>query len=181
MRSAARVRSCTPSSSPTSQQRSPCNRCVDTASMLLCSTATSWCRPMPWGSASTYNPAPDRSPSSRSAVALTSIACDRSTGRTSATSSTPSNLLVAELSSDVPLLAFAGAPFTVGSYLIEGRPSKDYRYTKSMMHTDPVLFGDVMERLATQRGHLHRRATPARRSGFQLFDSWAGSLEPSRL
>ena len=54
--------------------------------------------------------------------------------------------LVAEL--DVPLLAFAGAPFTVASYLIEGRPSKDYRHTKALIHNDEVLWHDVMERLA---------------------------------
>ena len=41
---------------------------------------------------------------------------------------------------DVPLLAFAGAPFTVASYLIEGRPSRDYRHTKAMMHTDERLW-----------------------------------------
>ncbi len=86
------------------------------------------------------------------------------------------DLLVAELSSDVPLLAFAGAPFTVGSYLIEGRPSKDYRYTKAMMHTDPVLFGDVMERLATSAVTFIDAQLQHGARAFQLFDSWAGSL-----
>ncbi len=57
-------------------------------------------------------------------------------------------LLVAELPADVPLLAFAGAPFTVASYLIEGRPSRDYRHTKALMHTDEALWHAVMERLA---------------------------------
>jgi uroporphyrinogen decarboxylase len=86
------------------------------------------------------------------------------------------DLLVAELPSDVPLLAFAGAPFTVGSYLIEGRPSKDYRYTKAMMHIDPVLFGEVMERLATSAVTFIDAQLQHGARAFQLFDSWAGSL-----
>jgi uroporphyrinogen decarboxylase len=85
-------------------------------------------------------------------------------------------LVVAELPPDVPVLAFAGAPFTVASYLIEGRPSRDYRNTKAMMHTDARLWHRVMERLTdsaiafvdVQLGHGAR--------AFQLFDSWAGAL-----
>jgi uroporphyrinogen decarboxylase len=85
-------------------------------------------------------------------------------------------ILAAELPESVPLLAFAGAPFTVASYLIEGRPSRTYENTKQMMHTDPVLWHQVMERLvqhaiasiASQLDHGAR--------AFQLFDSWAGAL-----
>ncbi len=86
------------------------------------------------------------------------------------------NLLVAELPDDVPLLAFAGAPFTVASYLIEGRPSKDYRYTKAMMHEDPSLFHDVMDRLAMSAVTFIDAQLAAGAEAFQLFDSWAGSL-----
>ena len=50
-------------------------------------------------------------------------------------------ILAAELDDDVPLLAFAGAPFTVASYLIEGRPSRTYEHTKRLMHTDPSCCG----------------------------------------
>ncbi|MGB3734116.1 MAG: uroporphyrinogen decarboxylase [Ilumatobacter sp.] len=85
-------------------------------------------------------------------------------------------LLVDELPPSVPLLAFAGAPFTVGSYLIEGRPSKDYRYTKAMMHTEPSLFHDVMERLAASAITFIDAQLTAGAGAFQLFDSWAGSL-----
>jgi uroporphyrinogen decarboxylase len=85
-------------------------------------------------------------------------------------------LLVEELPSSVPLLAFAGAPFTVGSYLIEGAPSKDYRYTKAMMHSEPSLFHGVMERLATSAITFIDAQLTAGASAFQLFDSWAGSL-----
>ncbi|BAN01249.1 uroporphyrinogen decarboxylase [Ilumatobacter coccineus] len=85
-------------------------------------------------------------------------------------------LLAAELPADVPLLAFAGAPFTVGSYLIEGRPSKDYRYTKAMMYDDESLFNDVMDRLATSAITFISAQLSAGARAFQLFDSWTGSL-----
>ena len=85
-------------------------------------------------------------------------------------------LLVGELPSNVPLLAFAGAPFTVGSYLIEGRPSKDYRWTKQMMHNESSLFHDVMDRLATSAITFIDAQLNAGAAAFQLFDSWAGSL-----
>ncbi len=54
--------------------------------------------------------------------------------------------LVAEL--DVPLIGFAGAPFTVASYLIEGRPSRNYANTKALMHADPELWHALLDRLA---------------------------------
>ena len=85
-------------------------------------------------------------------------------------------LLVDELPDEVPLLAFAGAPFTVGSYLIEGRPSKDYRYTKAMMHAEPELFHDVMDRLATSAVTFIDAQLSAGARAFQLFDSWTGAL-----
>src|SRR6187200_2834149 len=56
--------------------------------------------------------------------------------------------VVGELGADVPVLAFAGAPFTVASYLIEGAPSRTYEHTKALMHTDEALWHDVMARLA---------------------------------
>ncbi len=85
--------------------------------------------------------------------------------------------LVGELPAEVPLLAFAGAPFTVGSYLIEGRPSRDYRHTKAMMHTEPELFHDVMDQLATSAITFIDAQLDAGARAFQLFDSWAGALD----
>ena len=85
-------------------------------------------------------------------------------------------ILSAELPESVPLLAFAGAPFTVASYLIEGRPSRTYEHTKRLMHTDPALWHQVMERLAQ---HATASITSQLNHGaraFQLFDSWAGTL-----
>ncbi len=87
--------------------------------------------------------------------------------------------LAAELPAEVPLLAFAGAPFTVASYLIEGRPSRTYAHTKQMMHTDPILWHAIMERLVQ---HAVESIGSQLRNGahaFQLFDSWAGALSAS--
>lgn len=86
------------------------------------------------------------------------------------------DLLVQELSTDVPLLAFAGAPFTVGSYLVEGRPSRDYRHTKALMHTDEVLWHELMERLADMAVTFIDVQLEHGARAFQLFDSWAGAL-----
>ncbi len=83
---------------------------------------------------------------------------------------------VAELPASVPLLAFAGAPFTVASYLIEGRPSRDYRYTKALMHTDEVLWHEVMERLSASAVVFIDEQLSHGARAFQLFDSWAGAL-----
>ena len=87
--------------------------------------------------------------------------------------------LATELPTNVPLLAFAGAPFTVGSYLIEGRPSKDYRNTKALMRTDETLWHDLMDRLAESAITFIDAQLSHGAGAFQLFDSWAGAL--SRL
>ncbi|HEY4333034.1 MAG TPA: uroporphyrinogen decarboxylase [Ilumatobacteraceae bacterium] len=83
-------------------------------------------------------------------------------------------ILAAELR--VPLLAFAGAPFTVASYLIEGRPSKTYEHTKALMHTDESLWHELLGRLADQAIASISSQIEAGASAFQLFDSWAGAL-----
>ena len=85
-------------------------------------------------------------------------------------------LVAAELPADVPVLAFAGAPFTVASYLIEGRPSRDYRHTKALMHTDERLWHAVMERLADSAITFIDVQLAHGARAFQLFDSWAGAL-----
>jgi len=85
-------------------------------------------------------------------------------------------LVAKELPGDVPVLAFAGAPFTVASYLIEGRPSRDYRNTKAMMHTDERLWHRVMERLAESAITFLDVQLSSGAGAFQLFDSWAGNL-----
>jgi uroporphyrinogen decarboxylase len=81
-----------------------------------------------------------------------------------------------ELGDAVPVLGFAGAPFTVASYLIEGRPSRTYERTKALMRSDEALWHDLMERLATVAiGFLDVQLTNGARA-FQLFDSWVGTL-----
>jgi uroporphyrinogen decarboxylase len=83
-------------------------------------------------------------------------------------------LLAAELK--VPLLAFAGAPFTVASYLIEGRPSKTYENTKRLMHADEGLWHRLLERLTQHAVASISSQLDAGAEAFQLFDSWAGAL-----
>lgn len=83
--------------------------------------------------------------------------------------------LTAELGS-TPLIGFAGAPFTLASYLVEGRPSRDYRHTKALMHTDLDLWHDLMGRIAAIAGQFLRLQVQAGASAVQVFDSWAGAL-----
>lgn len=83
-------------------------------------------------------------------------------------------ILAAELK--VPLLAFAGAPFTVGSYLVEGRPSRDFKHTKTLMTSDAKLWNALMQRLAQYAIISIRSQLDAGARAFQLFDSWAGAL-----
>jgi uroporphyrinogen decarboxylase len=89
------------------------------------------------------------------------------------------HILARELPDYVPLLAFAGAPFTVASYLIEGRPSRTYEHTKALMHTDEVTWHALMTRLSDHAIASIRSQLDAGARAFQLFDSWAGAL--SRL
>ncbi len=83
-------------------------------------------------------------------------------------------MLVAEL--DVPLIAFAGAPFTVGSYVIEGRPSRTYEHAKALMHTDPPTWHELLDRLASHAIASISSQLAAGAAAYQLFDSWAGAL-----
>lgn len=84
--------------------------------------------------------------------------------------------LVHEL--DVPLIGFAGAPFTVASYLVEGRPSRTYTKTKAMMHGDPQLWAELVDHLADMAIASLRSQVGAGASAVQIFDSWAGALSP---
>ena len=83
--------------------------------------------------------------------------------------------LVAELAG-TPLIGFAGAPFTLASYLVEGGPSKDHRRTKALMHGDPQLWHALLGRLAVVSREFLRVQIEAGAAAIQLFDSWAGAL-----
>jgi uroporphyrinogen decarboxylase len=78
-----------------------------------------------------------------------------------------------------PLLGFAGAPFTVASYLVEGGPSKTFTKVKALMHTDPVLWAALVDRLADLAIAFVTAQVEAGAAAVQLFDSWAGSLSPA--
>ena len=84
-------------------------------------------------------------------------------------------LLVAELGA-TPLIGFAGAPFTLASYLIEGGPSRTYGKTKAMMYGDPALWNALLSRLADITLSFLHVQVAAGVSAVQLFDSWAGAL-----
>ena len=77
-----------------------------------------------------------------------------------------------------PLIGFAGAPFTLASYAIEGGGSKNYVETKSMMYRDPGAFASLMERLTLATGRYLNAQIEAGAQAVQIFDSWAGSLAP---
>lgn len=84
-------------------------------------------------------------------------------------------LLVAELGA-TPLIGFAGAPYTLASYLVEGGPSKSHEHTKALMHGDPELWNALCTRLAQISGAFLRAQVEAGASVVQLFDSWVGAL-----
>jgi len=83
--------------------------------------------------------------------------------------------LVAELG-PTPLIGFAGAPFTLASYLVEGGPSRTHEKTKALMVGDPSLWSDLCARLAQISGAFLRVQVEAGASAVQLFDSWVGAL-----
>jgi uroporphyrinogen decarboxylase len=87
-------------------------------------------------------------------------------------------LLTAELGT-TPLIGFAGAPFTLASYLIEGGPSRTYENTKAMMYGDPELWAALLDRLAGVTAAFLKVQIEAGASAVQLFDSWAGALAPA--
>lgn len=84
-------------------------------------------------------------------------------------------LLRAELG-DTPLIGFAGAPFTLASYLIEGGPSRSHARTKALMHGDPDLWHALCRRLADITAQFLRVQVDAGAAAVQVFDSWAGAL-----
>jgi uroporphyrinogen decarboxylase len=87
-------------------------------------------------------------------------------------------LLCAQL--EVPLIGFAGGPFTLASYLIEGGPSKAQARTKAMMLGRPDLFGDLLDRLSGIAAASLRAQVRAGAAAVQVFESWIGSLSCSQ-
>jgi len=83
-----------------------------------------------------------------------------------------------DLPPQVALLGFAGAPFTLASYLIEGRPSRDYSRTKALLYSDPALWDTLMSTLSEVLVRYLRAQIESGVDAIQLFDSWAGALSP---
>ena len=84
-------------------------------------------------------------------------------------------MTVAELGS-TPLIGFAGAPFTLASYLVEGGPSKDQLRARTMMYSDPQSWATLLNWCADITGEFLKAQVLAGASAAQLFDSWVGSL-----
>ncbi|MFD9264679.1 uroporphyrinogen decarboxylase [Streptomyces goshikiensis] len=87
-------------------------------------------------------------------------------------------MLTGELGA-TPLIGFAGAPFTLASYLVEGGPSKNHEHTKALMYGDPELWADLLDRLAEITSAFLKVQIEAGASAVQLFDSWVGALAPA--
>ncbi len=87
------------------------------------------------------------------------------------------DLVVRELAStDTPLIGFAGAPFTIASYLVEGAPTREFAVIKTLMHREPKLFDQLLDRLVEITiAFLSAQVRHGARA-VQLFDSWAGAL-----
>ncbi len=81
----------------------------------------------------------------------------------------------------VPIFGFAGAPFTLACYLIEGEGSKEWPRVKAMMYGDPTTFGALLDRLADAVGDHLQAQVEAGAAAVQLFDTWAGTLAPDDL
>ncbi|MEX0429034.1 uroporphyrinogen decarboxylase [Nocardioides sp. DS6] len=77
-----------------------------------------------------------------------------------------------------PLIGFAGAPFTVASYLVEGGPSKEHAKTKALMFSAPDVWDALMTKIADIAAAYLEVQVTAGASAIQLFDSWAGALTP---
>jgi uroporphyrinogen decarboxylase len=82
------------------------------------------------------------------------------------------------LPASVPLIGFAGAPFTVASYVVEGGPSRDFAGTKRLMHEEPEAWERLMTLLAKATASYLNGQIAAGAQMVQIFDSWVGALSP---
>jgi uroporphyrinogen decarboxylase len=79
---------------------------------------------------------------------------------------------------NVPLIGFAGAPFTLASYMVEGRPSREYHKTKRMMYAAPDVWFALMDKLGDMIITYMKAQVAAGAQAIQIFDSWIGALSP---
>jgi uroporphyrinogen decarboxylase len=88
-------------------------------------------------------------------------------------------LVRAELDAEKALVGFCGGPFTVAGYLVEGKPSRDFARTKTLMYREPDVWHALMEKLAAQFARYVSAQAHAGADAIQLFDSWVGALSPA--
>ncbi len=84
----------------------------------------------------------------------------------------------AQLPAEIPLIGFAGAPFTIASYLIEGEGSRNFIHTKRLMRSDPNAWHALLDRLVTNLIPFVNGQVAAGAQAIQFFDSWVGCLGP---
>jgi len=82
------------------------------------------------------------------------------------------------LKPEIPLIGFAGAPFTLASYAIEGGSSRNFELTKSLMYKDPELWNQIMSLLTNATVKYLNRQAKEGADAIQIFDSWIGCLSP---
>jgi uroporphyrinogen decarboxylase len=88
-------------------------------------------------------------------------------------------IVAREIAGEVPLIGFAGAPFTMASYAVEGGSPRDYRRCKGLMWDAPAVWDELMNRLADAAIACLEAQVEAGVQAVQLFDSWAGALSPA--
>jgi uroporphyrinogen decarboxylase len=88
-------------------------------------------------------------------------------------------LVRAELEPERALIGFCGGPFTVAGYLVEGKPTRDFVRTKTLMYREPATWHALMERLTGQFAPYVAATAAAGADAIQLFDSWVGALSPA--
>ncbi|MFI5347072.1 MAG: uroporphyrinogen decarboxylase [Elusimicrobiota bacterium] len=89
-------------------------------------------------------------------------------------------LIRRELNGKVPLIGFAGAPYTIASYMVEGGPSDHYKIVKAMMTDQPALWDKLMRKVRVVTAQYLKGQVDAGAQAVQLFDSWIGALTPEQ-
>jgi uroporphyrinogen decarboxylase len=84
-----------------------------------------------------------------------------------------------ELERERPIIGFAGAPFTLAAYLVEGRPTREFTETKRLLYNDPATFDRLVARLAEATIAYLRFQAESGAAVLQLFDTWVGAVTPS--
>jgi uroporphyrinogen decarboxylase len=133
---------------------------------------------IPMGFDLTYEPGPTIHNPLRDASGLRRVRAVESAGEMGDVMET-ARLVRAGLADDIPLIGFAGAPFTLASYAIEGGGSRDFVHTKTLMYRDPGAWDEFLQRIVASLIVYLRGQVAAGCQAVQLFDSWAGCLSPA--